>query len=335
MDADSLIDACISAGLTVPPDLIDDAQALRSMLAAYRLRQLRRETQQAALRTGSSSTSTGFVTARPSIQHTETEPTPLSTEEKISHDKSVSQAKAGLRQEAEKEVERKPEKNSVAREGVINNEADNDAAQPQSVTTASGITIHPIKILKNYTKPPKKYVYDDFVKYFNKRYQAISGILRQRKELENVTSINRIIGKRERESTAIIGIVSEKKEAKTKHTILTVEDPTGKIEVWLSANNREMTEVAREIVLDEVIGIIGQAAGDRMFANSIVFPDIPPTHERVFRTNSRRELRRNTRSSSATSISERNSSSKTNSRSSSCGCREKWGRRSSARYQNA
>lgn len=316
MDADNLIDACISAGLTVPPDLIDDVQALRSMLAAYRVRQLRREAQR---HISSSSANVESITSRPSIlghginsvvntagtpvpRRTSTDsanasPDAIQPDTKTSSnpdaktaasspiEKTISGLKAERPSEAELEKTRISKRNNPVQDDAANSDAFGDAAQaevqaqPQSVTTASGITVHPIKILKNYTKPPKKYAYDDFVKYFNKRYQAISGILRQRKELENVTSINRIIGKRERESTAIIGIVSEKKEAKTKHTILTVEDPTGRIEVWLSANNREMTDVAREIVLDEVIGIIGQAAGDRMFANSIVFPDIPPTHE--------------------------------------------------------
>ena len=136
-----------------------------------------------------------------------------------------------------------------------------------------------VRILKNYTKPPRKYTYDDFVKYFNKRYNALGAILRQRKELAGVTGINRVLGKRERENVAIIGIVTDKKESKSKHIILTMEDPTGRVEVWLSANNHEMMGVAKEVVLDEVIGIVGQTSGDRVFANNVVFPDIPPSHE--------------------------------------------------------
>jgi DNA polymerase II small subunit len=203
LDADALIDLCISAGMAVPPDLLDNAQGLRALLTAYRLRQQRT----------SSPPSSGTL-------------------------------------------------------GV-----------PSGTVPPVMLSAPPIQILKNYTKPPKKYVYNDFVQYFNKRYNALSAILRQRKELAGVTSINRIIGKKEREQTAIIGIVSEKKESKTKHIILTVEDPTGRIEVWLSNTNHELQTIAREIVLDEVIGILGQAAGDRMFANSVIFPDIPATHE--------------------------------------------------------
>ncbi|OFX46105.1 MAG: hypothetical protein A2W95_14435 [Bacteroidetes bacterium GWA2_40_14] len=136
-----------------------------------------------------------------------------------------------------------------------------------------------IKIVKNYTKKSRKYTYNDFVHHFQKRYQALSAILKSRKELQNTTSISRIIGKKERENIAIIGMVMDKKESKAKHVILTIEDPTEKTEVWINNNNKELQETAKEIVLDEVIGIIGQTAGNRVFANNILFPDIPLTKE--------------------------------------------------------
>jgi DNA polymerase II small subunit len=136
-----------------------------------------------------------------------------------------------------------------------------------------------VRVVKSYTKPAKKRSYDDFVKYFNKRYQAISAILRARKELQNVTSISRLQGRRDREPVALIGIVQERKEAKTGHLILTLEDPTGTAEVWVPANNKELQLTGKEIVLDEVIGVTGQASGNRIFATSVLFPDVPVTHE--------------------------------------------------------
>jgi DNA polymerase II small subunit len=136
-----------------------------------------------------------------------------------------------------------------------------------------------VRIVKNYTKPARKRTYDHFVRYFNKRYQAISAILRGRKELQSVVSISRVKGRQERETVSIIGMVLDKQETKGKHIVIKLEDPTGIIEVWLSANKHELLEIAKEVVLDEVIGIVGQTAGERMFASSVIFPDVPLSKE--------------------------------------------------------
>ncbi len=132
-----------------------------------------------------------------------------------------------------------------------------------------------VKIIQNYTKPPKKWNVQDFVKHFKKRYEQIGSILRTRKELQSITSINRLIGKRERERVSLIGLVNDKNETKNKHISLKMEDPTGMIDVWINANNRELIEQAKEIVLDECIGIVGQTSNGRIFAEKLFFPDIP------------------------------------------------------------
>lgn len=138
---------------------------------------------------------------------------------------------------------------------------------------------HNVIVLKNYTKKPRKRNVDDFVRFFNARYKALSGILRQRKELANAVAIARTQGKRERETVTIIGMVAEKRETKSKYVVLTIEDPTGRVEVWFNPQGREVSETVKEVAIDSVIGIVGQTAEDRIFANSIVFPDVPTTHE--------------------------------------------------------
>ncbi|MDD9953408.1 MAG: metallophosphoesterase family protein [Candidatus Woesearchaeota archaeon] len=136
-----------------------------------------------------------------------------------------------------------------------------------------------VEILENYTKAPKKYTVQDFVKHFSKRYRAINAILRQRKELENATSIARVLQQRERAQVSFIGMIVTIKETKSKHLIVTVEDPTGQVDVWLHADNKQFIETRKELVPDEVIGISGSTAGRRVFANNIIFPDVPITKE--------------------------------------------------------
>lgn len=136
-----------------------------------------------------------------------------------------------------------------------------------------------VEIVKNYTKKPTKRTVQDFVKYFNSRYRTLSGILKTRKEFQNVLSIGRVKNKKERETVSIIGMVMGLRETSGGHILLQIEDPTGTVDVWIHSKNRELREKAKEIVLDEVMGITGQTAGGRMFASSICWPDVPLTKE--------------------------------------------------------
>lgn len=132
-----------------------------------------------------------------------------------------------------------------------------------------------LKVLFSYTSLSKKRTSEDFTAYFNKRYNALEQILKNRPGLSNTLSISRVKQKKERENIAIIGMVQNKQEAKSGNTILTLEDPSGTISVLVSKSKPELAEFAKEIVLDEVIGVIGQNSKNMMFANNILLPDLP------------------------------------------------------------
>ena len=130
-----------------------------------------------------------------------------------------------------------------------------------------------VKVIFSYEEEPKKRDIQDFVQYFNIRYKSIEKILRTRPELKNITSINRILNKRDRETTSLIGLVNEKRETKNGNLILTLEDPTGTIKVLVNKNKPEIFNEARSIVLDEVLGINGVNGQNIVFANKIVWPE--------------------------------------------------------------
>ena len=136
-----------------------------------------------------------------------------------------------------------------------------------------------VKIILSYDKTPKKREASDFIQYFNNRYQAIEKILKQRQELQNTTSINRLINKRDREQVAVIGMVQDKRQTKNGNCILTVEDKTGYMNVLVNKNRLDLFRVAQDVVLDEVIGVVGVSGNNIIFANSLLFPDIPLTKE--------------------------------------------------------
>jgi len=130
-----------------------------------------------------------------------------------------------------------------------------------------------VEVVFSYDEKSKPRTVADFVGYFNNRYKAIEKILRNRPELKNTTSINRIIGKKERENASIIGIVTDKRYTKNQHIILTIEDLSGQINVLISKNRPDIYEEADTIVLDEVIGISGVNGENILFANKVVWPD--------------------------------------------------------------
>ncbi len=132
-----------------------------------------------------------------------------------------------------------------------------------------------VKIVKNYEEQSKKREVQHFVSYFKERYNFLKDVLQKRPELENTVSINRVIKKSERENVSIIGLVNEKRTTKNGNIIVELEDPTGKISIIVTKNKEEFDK-AKDLVLDEVIGVTGVMANRKMvFANKIFFPDIP------------------------------------------------------------
>lgn len=141
------------------------------------------------------------------------------------------------------------------------------------------ITDDTVKIISCYTKPSKKREVKDFVNFFNHRKNALEKILKNRRDLQNVTSINRILAKKEKETVAIIGIIAEKQLSKNNNLILTIEDSTGIIKVVVNKNNQEAFSLAKDFVYDEVIGVVGVNNGNVVFGNKVFLPDIPIHHE--------------------------------------------------------
>ncbi len=132
-----------------------------------------------------------------------------------------------------------------------------------------------LKIIFSYEEESKKRTYNDFVSYFRSRYEQIKNMLINRQELNNILSINKILAKKDKEAVSIIAMVTEKRETKNSNIILTVEDLTGSIKVLINKNKSELYKEAKDICLDEVIGIQGVNGNNIIFSNNILWPDIP------------------------------------------------------------
>ncbi len=132
-----------------------------------------------------------------------------------------------------------------------------------------------VRIVSFYDAPPKKREASDFIEYFNIRFLMLEKMLKHRHAMQNIVSINRISNKKNREEVSVIGMVMDKQHTKNDNYIITVEDRTGSIKVLINKNRQDLHKVAKDIVLDEVIGITGVNGSNIIFANDIVSPDIP------------------------------------------------------------
>ncbi len=136
-----------------------------------------------------------------------------------------------------------------------------------------------IRILKNYQKPSTKRRYEDFVAHFNARFKALSAILRQRAELQGATAIARLKGRGRNEQAVLIAMIKEKSLTKNRNVMLTLEDQTGEFKALITAKRQELHDRAKDLVLDEVIGVQGSLGDGILFVNELFHPDVPITHE--------------------------------------------------------
>jgi len=132
-----------------------------------------------------------------------------------------------------------------------------------------------VKVIFSYSNESTKRTVQDFVQHFTSRYKLLEQILSYRPELEGLTSISRLKSKEKKETASIIGMVSEKSITKNNNFIMTLEDTTGTISVMINKNKPDLFKLAPDIVEDEVLAVSGSVGNNILFANKIIFPDVP------------------------------------------------------------
>jgi len=130
-----------------------------------------------------------------------------------------------------------------------------------------------VKLKKMYRQTNKKIDINDWLTYYLDRFERLSNLLRNRIELRNVVSISRILKMTGRQEVATIGMVKDIRKTFTGTHIVEIEDPTGQINLILKSE--DVVKVADEIVLDEVIGVIGTKSKNVIYPTKILFPDVP------------------------------------------------------------
>lgn len=113
---------------------------------------------------------------------------------------------------------------------------------------------------------------NDFAQYFKARFYTLKRLLEKRHDFGKSIDISR--AKTLDRDVKIVGIVYDKTTTKNGHTMLTIEDDTDTIKVFIS---KESPLIGEFFVNDEVIGIQGKPNRDRtmVIPDKIFRPDIP------------------------------------------------------------
>lgn len=135
-----------------------------------------------------------------------------------------------------------------------------------------------ISIVTLNEPPAQKREVDHFVGHFKARYEALKTVLMQRNDLQNTISIRRIFDKQASERVSLIGLVLDKRTSKNGNVILTLEDPTGAIDVVVM-KDKPCFQQMNDIMLDEVVGCVGTLGERIVFLRDLYFPDVPVTKE--------------------------------------------------------
>jgi len=130
-----------------------------------------------------------------------------------------------------------------------------------------------VKLKKNYEHTNQKISINEWVTYYLDRYNKLRDMLANREELRDTISIGRALKGTGHQRVSLIGMIKDIHKTFSNTYIIELEDPTGIVKV--SLKNQEVARKAEELVHDEVIGVTGTISKDFVYAENIVFPEIP------------------------------------------------------------
>ena len=117
---------------------------------------------------------------------------------------------------------------------------------------------------------------EEYLEYFQDRFQRIQRFLRRRMDVKDATSISEALKSSANTKVKIIGMITEKRERKQR-VFLTVEDLEASATVLVSpSTSQEVMKKAHMLVLDQVVCINAiKGRNDLFIAEDIVWPDMP------------------------------------------------------------
>ena len=176
----------------------------------------------------------------------------------------------------------KPENLGVASENVVRIE-DTEISEDSKLKykrnlTESKVNFDKYKVLKDTSN--KSYTSGEIgnlIEYFQNRYKKLSDILSKRPELRTWQKINEIT--ENQTDLNLIVMITDIRSTKNGHYLIEVEDDTGSMPVLVSKDNDELIRAAKNLMKDEVIGIVAQkragAENNLAICLNIIDPGVP------------------------------------------------------------
>ncbi len=145
--------------------------------------------------------------------------------------------------------------------------------------TESKVNFDKFKVIKDTSN--KSYTSGEIgnlIEYFQNRYKKLSGILEKRPELRTWQKINEIT--ENQTDLNLIVMITDIRSTKNGHYLIEVEDDTGSMPILVSKDNDELIRAARNLMRDEVIGVIaqkraGQSENQLAICQNLIDPDVP------------------------------------------------------------
>jgi DNA polymerase II small subunit len=122
---------------------------------------------------------------------------------------------------------------------------------------------------------------EDFVKYFQDRYERIKKIFLLRNDMQGLKNISDIDTKKTiGESAKIIAMVMDKRETKNGNLLFELEDLTGNILSLINSKNKEVFIKANKIVKDQVLCFEGKTSSSNFFfIDDFYWPNTSTQHK--------------------------------------------------------
>ncbi len=132
-----------------------------------------------------------------------------------------------------------------------------------------------VEVVKNYSNVYKTRNMNEWFNFYLNRFNKMKDILLKRIELKNAVSISSIKKMSGRNEVATIGLISDIRTTKSNNYMITIEDPTDTITVFIKADNAQIVSKCQDLVLDEAIGVVGSYNSNLLYVKELVTLDLP------------------------------------------------------------
>lgn len=117
---------------------------------------------------------------------------------------------------------------------------------------------------------------DDFIAYFQNRYEKMKRLFRARKDSMEAVTVKEASGGGEGSKAKIIGLVTSKRETERGKILIELEDLTGTLSAAMTNKDDKLYYKGSRVLLDQVICIDGTIRADKtILVREITWADVP------------------------------------------------------------